>query len=145
MEFLEQNRLVHRDLACRNVLVKTTFHVEVTDFGLAKMLDYGESEVYVEGKVRSNFYLNFRLLYVRDYSGSGKMVGIGVSSGAPLYARVRRVGIWRDRVGDLDVRPEPLPRRTTNLHQGLLEERQSSEPTGELHPGALSTHASVSV
>ena len=55
MEYLEQHRLVHRDLACRNVLVKTTYHVEVTDFGLAKMLDYGESEVYVKGKV-SNFF-----------------------------------------------------------------------------------------
>jgi epidermal growth factor receptor len=51
MEYLEQNRLVHRDLAARNVLVKGSFNVEVTDFGLAKMLDYGESEVYVEGKV----------------------------------------------------------------------------------------------
>ena len=51
MEYLEQNRLVHRDLAARNVLVQNPFHVRVTDFGLSEMLDYGEKEIFVEGKV----------------------------------------------------------------------------------------------
>lgn len=51
MQYLEQHRLVHRDLACRNILVKAISHVEVTDFGLARMLDYGERHVFVEGKV----------------------------------------------------------------------------------------------
>lgn len=44
MAELERNRIVHRDLAARNVLVQTHDHVRVTDFGLAKMLDYGEEE-----------------------------------------------------------------------------------------------------
>lgn len=47
MEYLESQRLVHRDLAARNVLVKSKQHVEVTDFGLAKLLDHGESAVRV--------------------------------------------------------------------------------------------------
>lgn len=51
MEYLYKNRLVHRDLAARNVLVKRTNHVEVTDFGLAKMLERGKSEIIVGGKV----------------------------------------------------------------------------------------------
>lgn len=51
MEYLYKNRLVHRDLAARNVLVKRTNHVEVTDFGLAKLLEKGKSEVVVGGKV----------------------------------------------------------------------------------------------
>ncbi|VDM95483.1 unnamed protein product [Thelazia callipaeda] len=51
MEYLYKNRLVHRDLAARNVLVKRTNHVEVTDFGLAKLLEKGKSEVIVCGKV----------------------------------------------------------------------------------------------
>lgn len=51
MEYLFKNRLVHRDLAARNVLVKRPNHVEVTDFGLAKMLEKGKSEIIVSGKV----------------------------------------------------------------------------------------------
>ncbi|VDN83972.1 unnamed protein product [Brugia pahangi] len=51
MEYLYKNRLVHRDLAARNVLVKRTNHVEVTDFGLARLLEKGKSEVIVAGKV----------------------------------------------------------------------------------------------
>ena len=39
MEYLTKHRIVHCDLAARNVLMRKVNHVEVTDFGLAKMLD----------------------------------------------------------------------------------------------------------
>uniref|UniRef100_A0A0K0DEY3 receptor protein-tyrosine kinase n=1 Tax=Angiostrongylus cantonensis TaxID=6313 RepID=A0A0K0DEY3_ANGCA len=52
MKYLYEHRVIHRDLAARNVLVKRHNHVEVTDFGLAKLLDYGQEKVKVmEGKV----------------------------------------------------------------------------------------------
>lgn len=51
MEYLFKHHLVHRDLAARNVLVKRANHVEVTDFGLAKMLDRGKNNIVVGGKV----------------------------------------------------------------------------------------------
>lgn len=52
MAYLEERRLVHRDLAARNVLVQTPYHVRITDFGLAKMLEYGQEELKIyEGKV----------------------------------------------------------------------------------------------
>lgn len=52
MTYLEESRLVHRDLAARNVLVQNPKHVRITDFGLAKMLDFGENELEIaEGKV----------------------------------------------------------------------------------------------
>lgn len=47
MAHLELQRLVHRDLAARNVLVQSPMHVKITDFGLAKVLDYGQDE-YVQ-------------------------------------------------------------------------------------------------
>uniref|UniRef100_A0A913IFD1 receptor protein-tyrosine kinase n=1 Tax=Strongyloides stercoralis TaxID=6248 RepID=A0A913IFD1_STRER len=50
MEYLAQRGMVHRDLAARNVLVKNINHVEVTDFGLAKML-HGEECIKLSGKV----------------------------------------------------------------------------------------------
>jgi len=51
MEFLAKNKIVHRDLAARNVLVKNINHVEVTDFGLAAILQDAETSVVLDGRV----------------------------------------------------------------------------------------------
>ena len=49
MSYLEERRLVHRDLAARNVLVQNPACVKITDFGLAKFLDYNEVEYNAQG------------------------------------------------------------------------------------------------
>lgn len=51
MEYLTKRAIVHRDLAARNVLVKSALHVEVTDFGLATMLQRPNDSVIIEGRV----------------------------------------------------------------------------------------------
>uniref|UniRef100_A0A914CJW7 Protein kinase domain-containing protein n=1 Tax=Acrobeloides nanus TaxID=290746 RepID=A0A914CJW7_9BILA len=51
MEYLAKNKIVHRDLATRNVLMKRYQHVEVADFGLSSLL---------EGNIRSPQKLPFR-------------------------------------------------------------------------------------
>ncbi|XP_065887560.1 epidermal growth factor receptor-like [Dysidea avara] len=43
MKYLESIRMVHRDLAARNVLVQGPEHVKITDFGLTRILDVGET------------------------------------------------------------------------------------------------------
>ena len=43
MAYLELNRMVHSDLAARNVLVESASKVKITHFGLSKCLDVGES------------------------------------------------------------------------------------------------------
>lgn len=57
MEFLTKKKIVHRDLAARNVLVKNINHVEVTDFGLAQMLQGSDTAVVVEGFVIIIYFL----------------------------------------------------------------------------------------
>lgn len=39
MEYLESNRIIHRDLACRNCLVGEGEVIKVADFGLARFTD----------------------------------------------------------------------------------------------------------
>jgi serine/threonine protein kinase len=51
MEYLAKNKIVHRDLATRNVLMKRYQHIEVADFGLSSLL---------EGNIRSPQKLPFR-------------------------------------------------------------------------------------
>ena len=53
MAYLEEKRMVHRDLAARNVLVQSAHCVKITDFGLTRILDVGDSHYKAQGgKVR---------------------------------------------------------------------------------------------
>ncbi len=49
MEYLEEKRMVHRDLAARNVLVQSSRCVKITDFGLTRIIDVGESHYQAQG------------------------------------------------------------------------------------------------
>jgi L1 cell adhesion molecule len=49
MAYLEEKRMVHRDLALRNVLLQNPGYVRITDFGLAKFLDINEDEYKADG------------------------------------------------------------------------------------------------
>lgn len=54
MAYLEDRGIVHRDLAARNVLVQSPGQVKITDFGLARLLDFDEEEFRAGGgKVRA--------------------------------------------------------------------------------------------
>lgn len=49
MEYLEKHRMVHRDLALRNVLLQRKSRALITDFGLAKFLEINQTEYYSGG------------------------------------------------------------------------------------------------
>lgn len=108
MEHLEQNRLVHRDLAARNVLVRNPAHVAVTDFGLAKMLQHGQEEVKVEGRVPVK-WLALECMTHHRFTHKSDVWAYGVSHifYLPPPQPVAHSG---DGVGDPDVRQAPLRR-----------------------------------
>jgi serine/threonine protein kinase len=51
MEYLARNKIVHCDLAARNVLMKRYNHVEVTDFGLARILEGANPTSTINNKI----------------------------------------------------------------------------------------------
>lgn len=54
MYYLEEHRMVHRNLAARNVLLKSDYIVQVSDFGVADLL-YPDDKKYVY-KVSINYH-----------------------------------------------------------------------------------------
>lgn len=52
MKYLVEQGIVHRDLAARNILVKTMDHVEVSDFGLAKIIGHKKG-IRIGGPVKN--------------------------------------------------------------------------------------------
>ena len=58
MEYLESNRIIHRDLACRNCLVGEGEVIKVADFGLARFTDdyyIAHPQSQFPGKLLLNF------------------------------------------------------------------------------------------
>lgn len=49
MAYLEEHRMVHRDLALRNVLLQKSGKALISDFGLAKFLEVDQSEYHAGG------------------------------------------------------------------------------------------------
>ena len=46
MRYLESINIIHRDLASRNILIKTIYQVKITDFGMARKIM--PNEVYYQ-------------------------------------------------------------------------------------------------
>lgn len=79
MEYLESRRLVHRDLAARNVLVQTPSTVKITDFGLAKLLDYDSDEYKAAGGKMPIKWLAIECIRHRSFTSKSDVWAFGVT------------------------------------------------------------------
>jgi len=79
MSYLEDKRLVHRDLAARNVLVQTASCVKITDFGLAKLLDYNEEEYRADGGKMPIKWLAIECIRNRIFTHKSDVWAFGVT------------------------------------------------------------------
>lgn len=52
MYYLEEHRMVHRNLAARNILLKNDYQVQISDYGVADLIYPDDKKyVYAETKV----------------------------------------------------------------------------------------------
>lgn len=56
MYYLEEHRMVHRNLSARNILMKSLNHVQVSDFGVADLL-YPDDKKYCYNEIKVVFYM----------------------------------------------------------------------------------------
>lgn len=79
MAYLEEKRMVHRDLALRNVLLQTPGCVKITDFGLAKLLDNNEFEYKAAGGKMPIKWLALECIQHRIFTHKSDVWAFGVT------------------------------------------------------------------
>lgn len=79
MSYLEERRLVHRDLAARNVLVQTPSCIKITDFGLAKLLDFDSDSYRAAGGKMPIKWLALECIRHRVFTSKSDVWAFGVT------------------------------------------------------------------
>lgn len=77
MSYLESNQLVHRDLAARNILIGENYTVKIADFGLARDLNYDNSQRTME-EVLPIKWCALEVIERNEYSSKSDVWSFGI-------------------------------------------------------------------
>ncbi|XP_072540741.1 receptor tyrosine-protein kinase erbB-3a [Salminus brasiliensis] len=95
MYYLEEQRIVHRNLAARNVLLKSDYMVQIADYGIADLL-YPDDKKYFYNEVKRPIkWMALESILFRRYTHQSDVWSYGVtvwemmSYGAEPYATMR--------------------------------------------------------
>ena len=110
MAYLEERRMVHRDLALRNVLLQTPGCIKITDFGLAKLLDINEEEYKADGGKMPFKWLALESIQHKVYTHKSDVWAFGVTVWELLtYGQRPYDGVTAREVPDLLMKGDRLP------------------------------------
>ncbi|KAL6111520.1 erbb3 [Pungitius sinensis] len=95
MYYLEENRMVHRNLAARNVLLKNNYTAQISDYGIADLL-YPDDKKYFYNEVKTPIkWMALESILFRRYTHQSDVWSYGVtvwemmSNGAEPYTAMR--------------------------------------------------------
>ncbi|TMS19060.1 Receptor tyrosine-protein kinase erbB-3 [Larimichthys crocea] len=95
MYYLEENRVVHRNLAARNVLLKNNYTAQISDYGIADLL-YPDDKKYFYNEVKAPIkWMALESILFRRYTHQSDVWSYGVtvwemmSYGAEPYTTMR--------------------------------------------------------
>ncbi|KAL4646176.1 receptor tyrosine-protein kinase erbB-3-like [Arapaima gigas] len=95
MYYLEEHRMVHRNLAARNILLKSDYIVQISDYGIADLL-YPDDKKYIYSEVKTPIkWMALESILFRRYTSQSDVWSYGVtvwemmSFGVEPYAAVR--------------------------------------------------------
>uniref|UniRef100_A0A8C8HJC4 Receptor protein-tyrosine kinase n=1 Tax=Oncorhynchus tshawytscha TaxID=74940 RepID=A0A8C8HJC4_ONCTS len=95
MYYLEEHRMVHRNLAARNVLLKSDYIVQISDYGIADLL-YPDDKKYFYNEVKTPIkWMALESILFRRYTHQSDVWSYGVtvwemmSYGAEPYSTMR--------------------------------------------------------
>ncbi len=92
LEFLHKNNIMYRDIKPENILIDTTGHIKLVDFGLSKMFEKNEKMYTICG---TSFYLAPELIKGKGYNCDADWWSLGclmyeLLSGKPPPFRMER-------------------------------------------------------
>ncbi|XP_033994848.1 receptor tyrosine-protein kinase erbB-3a [Trematomus bernacchii] len=95
MYYLEENRMVHRNLAARNVLLKNNYTAQISDYGVADLL-YRDDKKYFYNEVKTPIkWMSLESILFRRYTHQSDVWSYGVtvwemmSNGVEPYTTMR--------------------------------------------------------
>ncbi|KAM9455172.1 receptor tyrosine-protein kinase erbB-4-like [Clarias gariepinus] len=80
MMYLEERRMVHRNLAARNIFVKSPNHIKITDFGLAQLLDADVMEYNKEDDKMLIKWMALECIHYRKFTHQSDVWSYGVTA-----------------------------------------------------------------
>ncbi|XP_065176242.1 3-phosphoinositide-dependent protein kinase 1-like [Sycon ciliatum] len=77
LDYLHQLRIIHRDLKPENILLNEQWHVQITDFGTAKVLEPGSSQCRADSFVGTAEYVSPELLTSKNACYASDLWALG--------------------------------------------------------------------
>ncbi|XP_068123722.1 receptor tyrosine-protein kinase erbB-3 [Hyperolius riggenbachi] len=110
MYYLEEHRMVHRNLSARNIFMKTTNHVQVSDFGVADLL-YPDDKKFCYHEIKTPIkWMALESIHFGKYTHQSDVWSYGVTLWEMMtFGDEPYPGIQMSEVPDLLEKGERLP------------------------------------